>query len=150
MVLYLYLSFGIVKMTAVIHKCALRTGNKFLRTSDGKIKRLRSREIRNQMWWLVEADNLCKRTMLMADSGGRPIVGIAGTNPAETWISVSLGDVCCQVEVSSYDWSLAQRSPTECGMSECESEASIMRQPWHTSDSCAGRRGDYIRGVSKI
>ena len=36
-----------------------------------------------------------------------------------------------------------------CGMSECESEASIMRQPWHTSGSCAGRRGDDNCGVSK-
>ena len=28
------------------------------------------------------------------------------------------------------DWSLVQRSPTDCGVSECDREASIMRSPW--------------------
>jgi hypothetical protein len=27
--------------------------------------------------------------------------------------------VCCQVEVSVTDWSLVQRSPTDCGASLC-------------------------------
>jgi hypothetical protein len=27
--------------------------------------------------------------------------------------------VCCQVEVSATDWSLVQRSPTDCGASLC-------------------------------
>jgi hypothetical protein len=27
--------------------------------------------------------------------------------------------VCCQVEVSATDWSLVQRSPTDCGVSLC-------------------------------
>jgi hypothetical protein len=31
---------------------------------------------------------------------------------------------CCQVEVSATGWSLVQRSPTECGVSECDREAS--------------------------
>ena len=38
-------------------------------------------------------DNLCKCTMLIADPGDRPIVGIVGTNPAEAWMSVSCE--CC-------------------------------------------------------
>jgi hypothetical protein len=38
--------------------------------------------------------------------------------------------VCCQVEVSVMGWSIIQRSPTECGVSECDREASIMRRPW--------------------
>jgi hypothetical protein len=33
--------------------------------------------------------------------------------------------------------SLVQRSPTECGVSECGSEASIMRTPWPTGGCCA-------------
>jgi hypothetical protein len=37
--------------------------------------------------------------------------------------------VCCQVEVSASGCSLVQRSPTECGVSECDREASIMRRP---------------------
>jgi hypothetical protein len=40
--------------------------------------------------------------------------------------------VCCQVEVSASDWSLIQRSPTECGVSECDHESSTMRRPWPT------------------
>jgi hypothetical protein len=32
--------------------------------------------------------------------------------------------VCCQVEVSASGWSLVQRSPNECGVSECDREAS--------------------------
>jgi len=40
--------------------------------------------------------------------------------------------VCCQVEVSATSWSLVQRSPTDCGMSECDLETSRMRRPWPT------------------
>jgi hypothetical protein len=38
--------------------------------------------------------------------------------------------LCCQVGVSASDWPLVQRSPTECGVSECDREASIVRKPW--------------------
>ena len=34
--------------------------------------------------------------------------------------------VCCQVEVSATSLSLVQRSTTECGVSECDREASVM------------------------
>ena len=34
--------------------------------------------------------------------------------------------VCCQIKVPVTDRSLVQRSPTECGVSECDCEASIM------------------------
>jgi hypothetical protein len=37
--------------------------------------------------------------------------------------------VCCQVEVSATGWSLVQRSPTVCVVSECNREASTMRRP---------------------
>jgi hypothetical protein len=35
--------------------------------------------------------------------------------------------LCCQVEVSATSWSFVQRSPTECGVSECDREASTKR-----------------------
>jgi hypothetical protein len=38
--------------------------------------------------------------------------------------------VCCQVEVSATGWSLVQRSPTECGVSECDREASKNEAIW--------------------
>ena len=45
--------------------------------------------------------------------------------------------VCCHVEVSATCRSLVQRSPTDCGVSECNREASIMRRPWPTGGCCA-------------
>ena len=40
--------------------------------------------------------------------------------------------VCCQVEVSATGRSLVQRSPTECGVFECDHEVLIMGRPWPT------------------
>jgi hypothetical protein len=56
---------------------------------------------------------------------------------------LSLASVlCCQVEVSASGWSLVQRSPTECTVSECDREASIMKRPWPTGGCCAvGKNG---------
>jgi hypothetical protein len=49
--------------------------------------------------------------------------------------------VCCQVEVSASDRSLFQRRPTECGVSECDREASVMRMPWPTRGCWALGKG---------
>ena len=40
-----------------------------------------------------------------------------------------VGVVCCQVDVSAAGRSFVWRGPTECGVSECDREASIMRRP---------------------
>jgi hypothetical protein len=40
--------------------------------------------------------------------------------------------VCSEVAVSASGWSLVQRSPTKCGVSECDREALIMRRPRST------------------
>jgi hypothetical protein len=63
--------------------------------------------------------------------------------PLEAWIAL-LSVVFCQAEVSASGWSLVQRSPTECGVSECDREASIMRGPWPARGCCAvaGGGGD--------
>ena len=52
------------------------------------------------------------------------------------WVRIPLGAsmsvvsvVCCQVEVSATGWSLVQRSLTECGVSECDREASVLEDP---------------------
>ena len=45
---------------------------------------------------------------------------------------VALSAVCCQVEVSATGWSFVQRSPTDCGVSECDTETSRMRRPTFT------------------
>jgi hypothetical protein len=36
---------------------------------------------------------------------------------------------CCQLEISASGWSLVQRNPTECRVSECDREAP-MRRTW--------------------
>jgi hypothetical protein len=38
--------------------------------------------------------------------------------------------------------SLGRRSPAECGVSECDRDASVMRRPWPT-------RGCYVMGREK-
>jgi lambda repressor-like predicted transcriptional regulator len=45
--------------------------------------------------------------------------------------------VCCQEEVSASGRSLVQKSPTECGVSECDCESSVMRRPCPTGSWCA-------------
>ena len=52
--------------------------------------------------------------------------GTAGSNPY--WKMDVLSFLTyCEVEVCSSGWSLVQRSPTECGVSECERGTSIIR-----------------------
>jgi len=48
-----------------------------------------------------------------------------------------LSVMCCQVVVSASGSSLVQRSPTECGVSECDRESSTMTRPWPTGGCCA-------------
>jgi hypothetical protein len=61
---------------------------------------------------------------------GRALAGIVGSKPNGgmdvylLWVFV-----CCQVEVSAMDWSLVQRSPTECGVSEYDLETFKRRRP---------------------
>jgi hypothetical protein len=64
---------------------------------------------------------------------GRSLVGIAGSNPARGHGCLSLVSVvCCQVDVSVTCRSLVQRSPTECGVSECDREFSVIRRSRHS------------------
>jgi hypothetical protein len=77
-------------------------------------------------------------------------VGLPSLTCWDYWFKSSRGHgylpyltvVCCQVEVSGSGRSLVQSSPTECGVSECDRKASIMR-PWPTGGSCAMEGGHY-------
>jgi hypothetical protein len=40
--------------------------------------------------------------------------------------------------------SLVQRSPTVCGLSECDREASIMMRPWPAKGCCAMGEGNTV------
>ena len=57
---------------------------------------------------------------------GRSLPGITVSNPAGGRLSL-VNVLCCQVWVSATDWSLVQRSPSKCGVSEYDREALIMR-----------------------
>jgi hypothetical protein len=73
------------------------------------------------------------------------LAGIVGSNLARGHGCVSLvGVVCCQVDVSTSGRSLVQRSPAECGVSECDLEASIIRRPWPTGGCCTMGRKNAI------
>ena len=50
--------------------------------------------------------------------------------------------VCCQIEVSALDWSLFQKRPADCGVSEWDREAPITR-PWPTGVCCTAQK-NYI------
>jgi len=52
------------------------------------------------------------------------------------WSFSLVSAVCCQTEVSASGWSLVRRSLTECGVSECEHEASKMGRLCPTRGSC--------------
>jgi hypothetical protein len=65
-------------------------------------------------------------------------------------------DVClflregfCQLEVSASGWSLAQTSPTECGVSECDHEAR-KRRPWPEIGSKRQRKKYIYQLVRKL
>jgi hypothetical protein len=47
--------------------------------------------------------------------------------------------VCCQVEVSATNWSLVQRSPTDCGASLCviDSVSTQNKQAEPMGDACS-------------
>jgi len=51
-----------------------------------------------------------------------------------------LSVVCCQVEVCVYGLSLVQKSPVECGVSECDCETSIMRRLWPRRGYCSVKK----------
>ena len=59
------------------------------------------------------------------------LAGIEGSYPAGWHGCLPIVSVeCCHVEVCASSWSLVQRSPTDCGVSECDRESPIMRKPW--------------------
>jgi hypothetical protein len=58
-----------------------------------------------------------------------------------------LNVICCQLEVSVTDQSLSERSPIECGVSECDLETSIMRRPRPNGGLSSRKRAETQHGV---
>ena len=57
---------------------------------------------------------------LMRGCAAARLLGLWVQNPPGAWMLSFVIVVCCQVEVSATGWSFDQRSPIECGVSECE------------------------------
>jgi len=73
----------------------------------------------------------CGRSL---DAGSKPARGRYVCLPVVSFAS-------CQLEVSGSGWSLVQRSPTECGVSECD-------RPWPAGDFCAIKSVGFVRGLT--
>ena len=83
--------------------------------------------------------------------------GSAATRLLRLWVRIPPGHeslsvvsvVYCHVEVSATSWSLVQRSPVDCGVSDCDREASIMRRPWPNGVNCTmgGGRGGIMKWI---
>jgi hypothetical protein len=56
--------------------------------------------------------------------------------------------VCFQVQISATSRSLVQICPAECGVSECESDASKIRTPWPNGAPCAMEKNIYDLRIS--
>jgi hypothetical protein len=83
-----------------------------------------------QSMWFWRGTYLRLIYTYLAYSSGRSLVVIAGSNPAgrRKYLSREI-IVCCQVEVSAAGRSLFQRSPNECGVSECNIETLTVWRP---------------------
>jgi hypothetical protein len=76
--------------------------------------------------------SFCRSHWPRRGSTAARLLGLRVRIPRGAWMSVFCEYGCCQVEVSASGWSLIQRSPVDCGVSEFDREASIMRRPLHT------------------
>jgi hypothetical protein len=96
---------------------------------------------------------LCKESYC-----GLSLTGIAVSNPAGSCLSVVIV-LCCQSEVSATGRLLVKRSPTECGVSECDRRTSQKKprstralEPWKTDKvrrrSQAGSGTEFMRRQS--
>ena len=56
----------------------------------------------------------------------------------------------CRMLSGSSSWSLVQRSPTECGVSECNRKASTMRRPWPIKSYCAMKNLAILININEL
>jgi hypothetical protein len=74
--------------------------------------------------WNEISQMLCNAHRQVPVRVAAPLLGLWVRIPPGSWVFVSLSAVCLQVQDSAYGWSLVQRRPTECGVSnECDREA---------------------------
>jgi hypothetical protein len=71
------------------------------------------------------------------------LLGLRVRIPPAAWRSV-VSVVCCELEVSASGRSIVQRSRTDCGVSECDHKAAVMRRSWPTRDCCTMGGGEPL------
>jgi hypothetical protein len=77
----------------------------------------------NQLWLLLDLyySTICRSLQwprgLRRRSSAARLLRLWVRIPPGAWMFSVVSVVCCQVEVSATDWSLFQRSPTDCGAS---------------------------------
>ena len=102
--------------------------------------------------------NILLPISLLAEPGDRAGYGV-GLRPLACWDCglesrqghgcISLASVvCCQVEFPASVWSLVQRSPTECDVSECDREVLIIRRLLPTSGWCSMENKNSLPSVT--
>jgi hypothetical protein len=79
---------------------------------------------------------------LRRGSAAACLLGLRVRIPPGQWLYISCD--CCVLEFSATGRSLVRRSPTECGASECDRDASTMRRPWHTRCSCTMKKKNSL------
>jgi hypothetical protein len=85
--------------------------------------------------WTFYCSLCCRRHWprgLRRESAGACLLGLRVWIPRGHGCLSVVSVVCCQVEVTASSWSLVQRSPTECVVSECDLGNSWMRGSWPT------------------
>jgi hypothetical protein len=71
---------------------------------------------------------------------GRLLAGIAGSNPGWTWMYISLECFVLSGTGLSDGLISCPEESSDCGASECDREALVMRRPWRVRDFCTPPR----------
>ena len=69
--------------------------------------------------------------------------------PMRAWSPSVARVVYCQVAVSATGWSLVQRAPTECGVSECDLETSTRNRLWPNGAAKPLKNPNFILNIHK-
>jgi hypothetical protein len=108
-----------------------------LKNNNAKFKEVLRKYLNKHFFYSVDEFFMCKDLFwsqwsrgLRHGSAAARLLGFWVRIQPVAWMLVSCECCMFQVDVSATSWSLVQRSPTECGVSECDHKSSMMRMPW--------------------
>jgi hypothetical protein len=93
---------------------------------------------RAKIHFAIHYDSRCQwlRGLRRVSAAARLMVSQVRIPPGHGGLSC-VNVVYCQIKICVSGWSLIQRHPIECGVSECNRKASIMSSPWPNCGCCA-------------